>query len=310
MPLHSIRVVGSSADGARISGPLLRDLLAMVAEGSRRALRMRVEGRSTSAGRIPDQLESATEFDFLGLSNGSCVVTLEAPTLAQVVPRTFAKGSLFLDNRSSAIGLWEESLADALAGETDSDRFDTSMLAEFKKSLCRVFEHDVEMLEIRHEASSVPMAVVRREAVDQIDSLKRQTPRSRRIRVAGKVDELRHSDRRITLVLTDGTAITCLADGVDEDRLRSLWGQNVVVSGLAVFRPSGKVLRVEADNITLATGSDLEIWSAEPVPLGATLDAKALRKPQGPRSGVNAIFGKWPGDETDEEFEALLKDRL
>ena len=71
-----------------------------------------------------------------------------------------------------------------------------------------------------------------------------------------------------------------------------------------------QVLRIEADNITLATGSDLEIWSAEPVPLGATLDAKTLRKPQGPRSGISAIFGKWPGDETDEEFEALLKDHL
>jgi hypothetical protein len=308
MPLHSIRVVGPSADGTRISGPLLRDLLAMVAEGSRRALRMRVEGRSTAAGRLPDRLEPATEFNFLGISSGSCVVNLEAPTLAQAAPRTFAQGSLFLDNRSSAIGLWEESLADALAGDADSDRFDPSMLAEFKKSLCRVFEHDVEMLEIRHEGSSIPAAVVRREAVDQIDSLKRQTPRSRRIRVAGKIDELRHSDRRITLVLADGTAITCLADGVDEDRLRSLWGQNVVVSGLAVFRPSGKVLRIEADSITPASDLDLEVWSAEPEPLGAPLDAKTLRKPQGPRSGVSAIFGKWPGDETDEQFEALLKD--
>jgi hypothetical protein len=307
MPLHSIRVVGPLADGSRISGPLLRDLLAMVAEGSRRALRMRVEGRSTAAGRIPDRLEPATEFLFLGLSNGSCVVNLEAPTLAQAAPRTFAQGSLFLDNNSSAIGLWEESLADALAGEADSDRFDTSMLAEFKKSLRRVFENKVVMLEIRHGASSVPAAVVRREGVDQIENLKRQTPRSRRVRVAGKIDELRHSDRRMTLILTDGTALTCLADEIDEDRLRSLWGQSVVVSGLAVFRPSGKVLRIEADNIKLASDLDLKLWSAEPEPLGATLDVKALHKPQGPRSGISAIFGKWPGDETDEEFEALVR---
>jgi hypothetical protein len=42
----------------------MRDVLAMVAEGSRRALRMWVEGQST-AGRIRDRLEHATEFDFL-----------------------------------------------------------------------------------------------------------------------------------------------------------------------------------------------------------------------------------------------------
>jgi len=96
----------------------------MVAEGSGRALRMRVEGRSTAAGRVPDRLEPATEFDFLGLSDGSCVVNLEAPTLAQAAPRTFAQGSLFLDNSSSAIRLWQESLADALAADADSDRIE------------------------------------------------------------------------------------------------------------------------------------------------------------------------------------------
>jgi hypothetical protein len=308
MPLQSIRVLGPSANRSRISGPLLRDLLAMVAEGSRRALRMRVEGRSTAAGRVPDRLEPATEFAFLGLSDGSCVVNLEAPTLAQAAPRTFAQGSLFLDSSSSAIRLWQESLADALAADADSDRFDLSMLAEFKKSLHRVFEHNVEMFEIRNGDSSIPATVVRREGVDQIESLKRRTPRSRRVRVAGKIDELRHSDRRMTLILADGRALTCLAGEIDEGRLRSLWGQHVVVSGLAVFRPSGKVLRIEADTISLASDSDLKIWSAEPEPLGARLDAKELHRSQGARSGISAIFGRWPGDETDEEFEVLLKE--
>src|SRR5208337_793147 len=95
-------------------------------------------------------------------------------------------------------------------------------------------------------------------------------------------------------------------------RAKSRRGQalvrSVVVSGLAVFRPSGKVLRIEADTISLASDSDLKIWSAEPEPLGARLDAKELHRPQCPRSGISAIFGRWPGDETDEEFEALLKE--
>ena len=45
-----------------------------------------------------------------------------------------------------------------------------------------------------------------------------------------------------------------------------------------------------------------------PPPLGAELDTARLHKPQGPRSGVSAVFGKWPGEETDEEFEELLKE--
>jgi hypothetical protein len=43
-------------------------------------------------------------------------------------------------------------------------------------------------------------------------------------------------------------------------------------------------------------------------PLVGKLDLKALHQPQGPDSGINAIIGKWPGDETDEEILALLEE--
>lgn len=36
------------------------------------------------------------------------------------------------------------------------------------------------------------------------------------------------------------------------------------------------------------------------------LDPRTLHQPQGPDSGINAIIGRWPGDESDEEIIALL----
>jgi hypothetical protein len=38
------------------------------------------------------------------------------------------------------------------------------------------------------------------------------------------------------------------------------------------------------------------------------LDLRALDQPQGPETGFNAIIGKWPGDESDEEILALLEE--
>ena len=43
-------------------------------------------------------------------------------------------------------------------------------------------------------------------------------------------------------------------------------------------------------------------------PLVGRLDLKALHVPQGPDSGINAIMGKWPGDESEEEILALLEE--
>lgn len=38
------------------------------------------------------------------------------------------------------------------------------------------------------------------------------------------------------------------------------------------------------------------------------LDLEALHQPQGPDTGINAIIGKWPGDESEEEILALLEE--
>ena len=38
------------------------------------------------------------------------------------------------------------------------------------------------------------------------------------------------------------------------------------------------------------------------------LDLEALHQPQGPTTGINAIIGKWPGDESEEEILALLEE--
>jgi len=111
----------------------------------------------------------------------------------------------------------------------------------------------------------------------------------------------------MNLVLKEGVA-TCLASEIGEDDLRSLWGHDVVVTGKAVFRPSGKLLRIEAERIVVATDEDLELWSDDVEPFEGELDRKALNRSQGPLTGINALIGQWPGEESDEEMEAILEE--
>lgn len=53
-----------------------------------------------------------------------------------------------------------------------------------------------------------------------------------------------------------------------------------------------------------------EIHSRSPQPrvLVRRLDRQALYRPQGPDSGINAIFGRIPADDDDEEVIALLEE--
>jgi hypothetical protein len=122
------------------------------------------------------------------------------------------------------------------------------------------------------------------------------------------VDAIRHSDRAFTLIMQSGEQIRgVLAEG-EPEVLAPFFGQVAVVSGVAQFRPSGSVLRIDADLLQPGGERDLALWSESPRPLFAPADPRELRRPQGPRSGINAVIGAWPGDETDEEIFALLEE--
>jgi hypothetical protein len=142
---------------------------------------------------------------------------------------------------------------------------------------------------------------------DSLRQLRRSFPADQRTRVAGKLDLLKHSSQIFSLIMSTGELRGVVVADADFAKLGQLLGQQVVVSGTAKFRPSGRVLRVEAEQIVAAEG-DTTPWEASPRPLFSDLETRSLRVPQGPKSGVAALFGQWPGDETDDDFECAVRD--
>ncbi len=131
------------------------------------------------------------------------------------------------------------------------------------------------------------------------------------VRIAGKLDVLRHSDKTFTLVLESGARVpgVVASDGVDLASLAALWGGPAVVSGVGEFSPSGLLLRVDTERIERADERDLAQWGTLPRPMFGPLNERSLRRQQGPRSGVSAIFGQLRGEDSDEEIIEAL-DRL
>lgn len=136
----------------------------------------------------------------------------------------------------------------------------------------------------------------------------RNTPRSQRVRIAGKLDAIRHGDRTFTLVLESGEKIPCVLAEGEPQVLAKLFGKVTVVSGTAQFGLSGTLLRVDADLLQPGGDEDLAMWSETPLPLFDVADARDLRRPQGPCTGINSIIGAWPGDETDDEVFDMLEE--
>jgi len=83
-------------------------------------------------------------------------------------------------------------------------------------------------------------------------------------------------------------------------------GAQVLVLGDAVFSPSSELLRIEAEQISIAAGES-RIWSRVPVSAKTSLVRSDLVQVQNAHSGLAAIIGKWPGEESDEEVEDALR---
>lgn len=301
-------MTGPGARGVRIDAALLRDLLDVLVVGCQQAVRLNVEGRSTAKGKLPAWLERAATFEVVALREGSTVLVVEAPSLADAVPEHFGQSDLVrtVDLGRSCLDLFEESVRDAITGRAESDAYDDGLVRTFEE-FSRVLRHDVEMVEL---GDGSPLRIDAG-GVEALRRLRRAIPPDQQVCVAGKLDVLRHTDRMFTLILETGTNIRGVVNGdaVDLSALGGLWGQEAVVRGVAKFRPSGSVLRIEADRIDRAQARDLSLWSAEPRPVFDVLDERALRQSPGPRSGVSAIFGQRPDLESDDDIIEAL-DRL
>jgi hypothetical protein len=297
-----IHVTGPAAKGARVNGAMLRDLLDALVDAVQQAVRLRTEGRSRAPGSIPAWLEKAAAFD-VELRRGSTQLALMAAPLGELVPEKFAQVDMFdpVSPAATCIDVFMEALDDALASKADSDRYDDGLI-ETMTAFGKVLDHEVGSFELRNGRARK----IERVTVEALRQLRRSIPADQRVRVAGKLDLLKHSSKIFSVDVPAGAVRGVVVGDADLSQLGQLLGKQVVVSGLAKFRPSGRVLRVEADQIVPAVG-DTTLWEAMPRPLFADLDVRGLRVPQGPRSGVAAIFGQLPGDESDDDFDEAVR---
>jgi len=133
-----------------------------------------------------------------------------------------------------------------------------------------------------------------------------ETQDQKRIIVSGMLDQLTYSKHTFVLRIGRRMLRGVLPSG-NIRAYRDLLGEKIVVDGTATFQPSGKMTVIVATAIHKAAEQDA-VWEHVPHSSPHTLDELCPRNPLPPgESGFGRIFGKWPGDETDEEITAALK---
>ena len=277
---------------------ILRDLCDLLTEGSQRAVRLAVEGRSVVPGTVPSWVTSAADLRLAKYERGSLDLSISVPFASEAAPEMFVQQQLFGSVPDvTALDLLLEAADDAVHGRRDSERLDTGMLEILTRAGGLFARGSTKLCIARAGATPV---VIDSASARAIEALADQTPSPRVTRARGVLDTLTVSTRRFVLKIDGGKTLRGLAGSLPIDALKDLLGTHVVVEGLVTFRPSGDALRIEADYAAPAKDGDL-VWAKIP-----RVEPRTQPEPSAP--DIQSWFGRWPGEEGDDEIFRVLEE--
>jgi hypothetical protein len=265
---------------------------------------------SRTPGRIPRALQQAADVRYLGHSagpDGSTDLHFELPEFGSVAAELFEQGQLWETGPKAdetAFDLLSAALTDVRQLANDSARFDHALLHRFSRYR-RFFGRGLTSITLPD--AEMPSAIDA-ELSAAAESLYRQTPPARRVRVAGRLDMLGVSKHVLGIFLENGTALTAVWTGEQFTDLAKFLDRQVLIEGLAQYRPSGSLLRVDAEAIAEATAQD-SFFSVVPQPETRREYVPEVVRVRPSQAPYAAIFGFVPsGGESDEAYAAAVED--
>ncbi len=307
---QTVTLVSDRHFGRRLPLRAIGAVLTALPKVVRQAVSMAFLGHSDDNSGKQGWLEDAADLRFTDhQGDDESILVFELPTLGEAAADLFESGepwSTSLDPNATGLDLLGDVVREIASRNIESERFDRRLLGRIAR-LKTLFDGAFRELRLnpRHSGES-PVTVINPQLALSAKRLRDATPHPQRVRVVGLLEAVHPTTRSFLLRLDDGQEDRgILASGSIPDALAHL-NRRVLVLGTAVYRASGRLLRIDADAIRAGDGEPA-LWSRIPPPRTQGIDSSVLHVPQSPGTGVSAIIGRWPGDETDEEIAAWLE---
>ena len=305
----TITLVSHEKYGRRPPPKPVGQILSRLPETIRGAILMSTEGRSVSS-HLPKWLVDVSDIRFIDISGDSdTILHFDAPIMGETAPGLYSQKEFWSSlpsQDSTGFDIFADTLRDVNEANKNSSMFDQPLLSKlrmFKSAL----NGDFQEILVHGEKESKPWARVDKTTIDNAQQLSFEVPVPREVLVTGILDMVRASTRSFEIRLQDSNkALGVLVEG-EMDSLLPLFDKPIIVQGKAVYRPSGRLLRIDALSVA-SCGEISPTLSKIPPPDMRTFSTKKIRKHQTPKSGVNVFFGTWPGNETDEELLQALEE--
>lgn len=307
---RSFRLEGPSGLGAKPRPELIGPVLTHLHDTLQDAVRMGFLHSSHPRGRIPRGIKAAAEVRYIGHAEADENATLlrfEVAPFGEVAADLFRQARLWDDMPTpdqTAFELLGAALDDIGTRREESNRFDPGLLRRIARY--KVFRRGLSRIVLPDVAAPRP-SQFDAGVIASAHALCDATPQSRRVRVSGRLDLMGVSQGVIKIHVAGGAVVTALWDGKEPiDELRSLLNRDVVCEGVGVFRPSGTLLRIDADAVAAAGVGDAGFAVVPRAAKGGDIKRQLLLK-SGEVSVYGELLGSIPAEESDEDFAAAIE---
>lgn len=309
---YDIKILGDDVDNGSIEFDKLAALTRATKDIALKSLALLIYGYSgvTLSKEIKNALKIRAK-DISGNAQTGTQLLLDTDRLvwlnALLLPDLFQPDLRHELEMLTPMALVIQTFRAALFEGPESNRLDAPLihaLLQFKKS----FTNDREVFSLSNRGS-IPGVVFRLEDFRKIEEIPSATPEPQKVTLTGKLDELKHSKSQLALLL-DGRRVNVIPTKGKSlpDELPEFFGKDFTIQGLAHYRPGGTLSYVEMQEFSAPSAADMyfaRIPDAMSVRQQVLFQAKKVSKGQ---QLLANLAGQWPGDETDAEFEQILKE--
>jgi hypothetical protein len=254
----------------------------------------------------------AAEVRYIGhkmAGEDATLLVFEVPPFGEAAADLFAQTQLWDDGprpEETAFELLGAALDDVGMRRAESDRYDPNFLRRIS-SYGRMFRKGGLRRIVLPDSVAARSPALDATVVETAHALSAETPKPRRVRISGRLDLIGASQGVLKVHVPDGGVVTALWEGKEPmEQIVALFNRDVLCEGLAVFRPSGTLLRVDVDAMAAASQRDAAFAHVpRAAPLADVQRSLRVRPTEVP--AYRTFLGSVPKQESDEEFAAAVE---
>lgn len=168
------------------------------------------------------------------------------------------------------------------------------------------FLSDEESIMLSNRGSMPEVRLTSRD-IDRIEYLYKSLPQPQKVYINGVIDEMKYSKKQLVLITEQKERIVVIKqEGDVPTEISAFFGKEITISGIAHYKPGGQLSYVILESFGAPSSGD-RFFSKKPHKMGIQQQIASQLREGKKANPLEDIMGQWPGDETDEEFEQMLK---